>query len=156
MRLLLTDIDGCWTDGSVLFHAEGDPSVRFAVHDGYGITLLLRSEIEVAVVSGRDCPAVGKRLDHLGVTERRMGNLEKGASAFEIVTSRGLNPEQVAAFGDDLPDLALFEHAGLRLAPPGARPEILAAADHVTRLPGGGGALREICELLLEARGVLP
>lgn len=152
----MTDIDGCWTDGSVLFHAEGDPSVRFAVHDGYGITLLLRSGIEVAVVSGRDCPAVRKRLDHLGVTERHMGNLEKGAAALKIVTARGLNPEQVAAFGDDLPDLDLFKHAGLRLAPPGSRPEILAAADHVTRLPGGSGALREICGLLLEARGVDP
>ncbi len=152
MRLLLTDVDGCWTDGSVLVHADGSASTTFHVHDGYGLVLVQRAGVEVVVISGRDNPAARTRAEHLGIRELRMGSFEKGALADEILAARALEPSQIAAFGDDLPDLELYSRVGVRLAPANAVAELRAAADYVTQAPGGHGALREVCELLMAAR----
>lgn len=152
VRLLLTDVDGCWTDGRITIGAGGEESVRFHIHDGYGIVKLLAGGVDVAIVSGRDTAAVRHRARRLGVSAVHLGVEDKTDIATFLIADRGLAREEVAAFGDDLPDLPLFACAGLRIAPPGAMPEILARADLVTRAPGGGGALREVCDLLLAAR----
>ena len=156
VRLLLTDVDGVWTDGRLTWHEDGRDSACFHVHDGYGMQRLRRAGVAVAVVSGRDSPAVRSRFEFLGVDALVLGTLEKGPPARSIRESLGLSPEEVAAMGDDLPDLALFDEAGLCFAPPGAVAEVRARADLVTRAPAGAGALREVCDLILRARGVDP
>lgn len=156
VRLLLSDIDGVWTEGFIHVHADGSESCDFHVHDGYGLVLLQRAGVEVAVITGRDNPAVAARVARLGIAELRMGSFDKGERAEEIVRARGLMHEEIAAIGDDLPDLQMFAQAGLCFAPPEAVPAVRAAADHVTRACAGRGALREVCDLLLLARGAHP
>jgi 3-deoxy-D-manno-octulosonate 8-phosphate phosphatase (KDO 8-P phosphatase) len=152
VKLFLTDVDGCWTDGTVRVHGDGGESVQFHIHDGYAVVQALRAGLEIAIVSGRATDAVRHRARRLGVQEVWLGVEDKHEVARALLAARGLAPEQVAAIGDDLPDLPLFEHAGLRIAPPGAVAAIRSRADWITHAPGGGGALREACALLLSAR----
>jgi 3-deoxy-D-manno-octulosonate 8-phosphate phosphatase (KDO 8-P phosphatase) len=152
IRLFVTDVDGVWTDGHITVHADGTESVRFCVHDGYGMVQLIRSGVEVVVLSGRDNPAVRHRAERLGVSEIHMGSIDKAPVMDKILSSRGLSENQVATMGDDLPDIAMFERAGLCFAPANAVLEIQNAADWVTPSPGGSGALREVCNLLLAAQ----
>ena len=152
IRLLVSDVDGCWTNGKVTLDAVGGELVTFDIHDGYGVYCLLKAGLEIAIISGRENPAVAARMQKLGITEVHLGNLEKGSTLDAILHQRQLQPSQVAAFGDDLPDLALFERAGLCFAPANARAEVAAKADYVTKASGGNGALREICDLLLASR----
>ena len=100
MRLLLSDVDGVWTDGRITVHADGSESTDFHVQDGYGMVLLRRAGIEVAVITGRHNPSVKARVEKLGITELRMGSFEKGPLVEELVRSRGLMHEEVAAIGD--------------------------------------------------------
>ena len=152
VRLLLSDIDGCWTDGGIQLSAQFGELVRFHVHDGYGVKLLQRAGIELVVISGRDVPAVSERARNLGVQEVHLGHPDKARIAASLCKARGLAPEQIAAFGDDLPDLALFEQAGLCLAPANAVAGVRTAADYVCERAGGAGAFREVVELLLAGR----
>ena len=156
MRLLLSDVDGVWTDGRVTVHADGSESADFHVQDGYGLVLLRRAGVEVAVITGRDNPAVAARVRKLGIEVLRMGSFDKGLLVEELIRERGLLHEEVAAIGDDLPDLEMFERAGLRFAPPEGVEAVRAAADWVTSARAGFGALREVADLLLLARGGLP
>lgn len=152
VRLLLSDVDGCWTDGSVTIGPDGGEELKFHIHDGYGVVQLLKDGVEIALLSGREAMAVRHRARRLGVRIVHLGLEDKSATADALLRERGLQREEVAAFGDDLPDLPLFERAGLRLAPAGALAAIRARADHVTTASGGAGALREVCDLLLAAR----
>lgn len=155
VRLFLTDVDGCWTDGTVRVHDDGSESVQFHIHDGLGVVRAVGAGLEIAIVSGRSTAAVRHRATRLGVREVHLGVADKDAVARSLLAARGLAPEQVAAIGDDLPDLPLFARAGLRFAPPNAIAEIRERADWVTSSPGGGGALREVLDLLLAGRAVL-
>lgn len=152
VRLVLSDIDGCWTDGGIHISTQMGELVRFHVHDGYGVKLLQHAGIEIAVISGRDVPAVGERARYLGLQEIHLGHPDKAQLAAALCQARGLAPEQVAAFGDDLPDLALFEQAKLCCAPANAVAGIREAADYVCHRSGGAGAFREVAELLLAGR----
>ena len=152
VRLFLSDVDGVWTDGRVTVHADGTESVTFSIQDGLGVVRLKRAGIELALVSGRANPAVDARARRLGLEHIHLGVADKGALVDRMLEERGLKPEQVAAIGDDLPDLEMFDRAGLRLAPPHAVPEVRERADWVTRAAAGAGCLREACDLLLAAR----
>lgn len=152
VRLFLSDVDGVWTDGRVTVDALGAETVTFCIHDGLGVVMLRRAGIEVAVISGRDNPAVGHRAKRLGIEEVHLGIVDKGPLAERLIAERGLQPGEVAAIGDDLPDLQLFERVGLRLAPPQATVAVREGADWVTRAAAGAGCLREACDLLLAAR----
>lgn len=152
VKLFLTDVDGCWTDGTVRVHDDGSESVQFHIHDGYAVVQTLRAGVEIAIVSGRSTKAVRHRAQRLGIEEIWLGVADKSLVAGQLLAERGLAPEEVAAIGDDLPDLPLFAHAGLRIAPSNAIAAIRARADWVTRAAGGAGALREACALLLAAR----
>ena len=149
IRLFVTDLDGVWTDGTVRIHEDGSESLRFSIQDGLGVRTLLDAGVEIAIVSGRRAAAVEHRAARLGVTEVRQGVGDKAAELDVLCRARGLAAEQVAAMGDDVPDLELFDGASLRIAPRNAVPELRQAADFVTQAPGGAGALREACELLL-------
>ncbi|MDP6963121.1 MAG: HAD-IIIA family hydrolase [Planctomycetota bacterium] len=152
IKLLVSDIDGVWTDGTVIMNADGGESVVFSILDGFGIVSLIKNGIEVAIISGRDNPAVAARAKKLGVSEVHLGFLNKGEIIDKVISARGLDKSQVAAIGDDLPDLEMFERCGLNFAPPNAVDEIKGAADYVCTKPAGKGAVREACDLLLAAK----
>lgn len=153
VRALLLDVDGVLTDGGLYFGEDGEVLKRFHTLDGHGLKLLQRAGITPAIVSGRDSPALRRRLAALGVQHLRLGTEDKGPAARELLAELGLDWSAAAAMGDDWPDLAMLVPAALALAPPGAHPEVLARAHHVTVRPAGAGAVREVCDLLLMACG---
>lgn len=152
VRLFVSDVDGVWTDGSITVHADGTESSTFCVHDGLGVVQLLRSGLEIAIISGRKNPAVEHRARRLGIETMFMGSFDKGPLIRQLMEERGLKKEQVASIGDDLPDLAMFRESGLSFAPPSAVSEVRQRADWVTRAAAGHGCLRETCNLFLAAR----
>lgn len=152
VRLVALDVDGVLTDGRVVYVGD-EESQAFDVHDGQGLAWLVRAGVQLAWITGRGCRATERRARELGVAHLCMRSGPKGPLLERIQAETGLIPEATLAMGDDLPDLALAERAGVFLAPANARPELRARADHVTRARGGRGAVREMCELVLAAQG---
>ncbi len=153
LRVVLFDIDGVLTDAGLYFSEAGETLKRFNSLDGHGIKLLQRAGIEVAIVSGRDSAPLRTRLQALGVTHLRLGHENKRPAAEALLAELGLGWHEAAAMGDDWPDLPLLRRCALAVAPPNAHPEVLRLAHHVTTRPGGQGAARELCDLLLVASG---
>lgn len=152
-RVLLLDVDGVLTDGGLYYGADGEALKRFHTLDGHGLKLLARAGVAVAIISGRDSPALRRRLAELGVQRVHAGVANKLQVAEAVRQEVGVPWSQVAAMGDDWPDLPMLTRAGFAAAPPGAHAQVLAVADHVTACAGGQGAVRELCDLLLVASG---
>jgi 3-deoxy-D-manno-octulosonate 8-phosphate phosphatase (KDO 8-P phosphatase) len=152
-RAAIFDVDGVLTDGRLFIGEHGEAFKAFHVHDGHGLKLLAQGGIEPLVISGRDSPALRRRLADLGITRSALGAGDKLAAAEGLRTSLSLSWAQIAVIGDDWPDLPLFQRAGFACAVANAHMEVKAAAHHVTTLPGGRGAAREFCDLLLVAAG---
>jgi len=152
IRLLVLDVDGVLTDGRLFFSSQGEELKAFHVRDGAGIVQLLRAGLQVAVISGRDSRAVERRMVELGVTWVRQGVHDKLSTLRELLDILGLGPQAVACVGDDTPDVPLLSVARLAIAVADAHPAARERAHYVTRLPGGRGAVREVCDLLLQAR----
>ena len=153
VQVAFFDVDGVLTDGRLYFSAEGETLKRFHTLDGHGLKLLQRAGITPAVVTGRDSPALRRRLEALGVTHVRYGTEDKRPAAEAILSELALDWSQAAAIGDDWPDLPVLRRCALAVAPPAAQADVLAAVHHVTRAAGGQGAAREFCDLLLVASG---
>ncbi len=153
VKLLVLDVDGVLTDGRLYFSAQGEELKVFHVRDGAGIVQLLQAGFQIAVISGRESRAVERRMTELGVTWVRQGVSNKLAALRELLDILALGPQGVACVGDDTPDLALFDVARLSIAVADAHPSVRERAHHVTLLPGGLGAVREVCDLLLLAQG---
>ena len=147
------DVDGVLTDGRLYVGENGETVKAFATLDGQGIKLLAEGGIVPVVVSGRDSPAVRRRMAELGVGHAAYGAADKMAAAAAIVAALGFGWERVAAIGDDWPDLPILRRAAFACAPPGAHVEVRAAVRHVTAAAAGEGAAREFCDLLLVAAG---
>jgi 3-deoxy-D-manno-octulosonate 8-phosphate phosphatase (KDO 8-P phosphatase) len=156
IRVLLLDVDGVLTDGGLYFGAEGELFKRFNTLDGHGLKMLQRAGITPAVVTGRGSAALRSRLAALGIVHARYDIDDKAPAAEEILAELGLGWGQAAVMGDDWPDLPMMLRAALACAPANAHAEVRSRADIVTRLGGGAGAVREVCELLLTARGQYP
>jgi 3-deoxy-D-manno-octulosonate 8-phosphate phosphatase (KDO 8-P phosphatase) len=152
VRLLVLDVDGVLTDGRLYFTPKGEEIKCFHVRDGYGIVQLLRAGVQVAVISGRQSRAVERRMSELGVTWVRQGVEDKLAALRELLDILGLGPQAVASMGDDAPDLPIFEVARLAIAVADAHPSVKSQAHFITQAPGGQGAVREVCDLILEGR----
>ena len=155
VRLLVLDVDGVLTDGTLLYGPSGEELKAFSVRDGLGITLARKAGVEVAVISGRSCPALERRLADLRVGRASLGRRDKVRALDALLEVSGHALAEVACVGDDLLDLPLFSRVGLAVAVADAEPAVRAAAHWVTERPGGRGAVREVCEGLLAARGVL-
>jgi 3-deoxy-D-manno-octulosonate 8-phosphate phosphatase (KDO 8-P phosphatase) len=155
VRLLVLDVDGVLTDGRLYYAANGDEMKAFDIQDGLGVKLLQRSDVAVAVVSGRRSAAVERRASELGIARLYLGVEDKLDAFADLLSSCGLGAEGVACMGDDLPDLALFARCGLALSVPDAPDAVRARAHYVTSRPGGRGAVREACELIMRAQGTL-
>lgn len=153
IRLLLLDVDGVLTDGRLYFGSEGEFCKVFHVRDGHGLKMLQWGGIEVAFLTGRRSDAARIRARELGVTRYFEGLRDKLAVMEELLAELNLTARQVAAVGDELVDLPLLSRAGLAVAVADAVPELRAAAHWVTTLPGGRGAVRQVCDLLLQAQG---
>jgi 3-deoxy-D-manno-octulosonate 8-phosphate phosphatase (KDO 8-P phosphatase) len=153
VRVVFFDVDGVLTDGGLYFSESGETLKRFHTLDGHGIKLLQQAGITPAVVTGRDSAPLRLRLQQLGVQHAIFGTEDKLPAAQSILDRLGLDWTQAAAMGDDWPDLPLMRRCALACAPANAHPENLALADWVSPLPGGGGAVRQLCDLLLVASG---
>lgn len=152
IRLLVLDVDGVLTDGRLYFNAEGETLKTFHVRDGAGIVQLRKAGIQVAIISGRDSAAVNKRMTELGVLHVRQGIHDKHAALQELLDTLQLTSDTLACVGDDTPDLPMLQMAQLAVAVADAHPTVRAAAHYVTRIPGGLGAVREVCDLILQAQ----
>lgn len=153
IRACIFDVDGVLTDGSLFISEAGETLKAFHALDGHGLKLLTRAGITPIVITGRDSPAVRRRLADLGLNHAVFGAHDKLAAAQPLLQSLGLDWPQVAAMGDDWPDLPLLLRAGFACAPLHAHAEVRAVAHHVTAVAGGQGAARECCDLLLQATG---
>jgi 3-deoxy-D-manno-octulosonate 8-phosphate phosphatase (KDO 8-P phosphatase) len=154
VRLAAFDVDGVLTDGTFSLDGRGEDRVRFHTRDGLALKLLLSEGVEVALVSGRTSEAVRVRAEALGIRHVRLGVTDKAAVLREIAGALEIPRRGVLFAGDDLPDLAAFREAGVAAAVADAAPEVRARAALVTSSPGGRGAVREIAERLLRARGL--
>jgi 3-deoxy-D-manno-octulosonate 8-phosphate phosphatase (KDO 8-P phosphatase) len=152
VRLLVLDVDGVLTDGRLYYGARGEALKVFHVRDGLGIKLLAGAGIEVAVISGRRSGMTAKRCRELGVRHLLQG-VEDKLAAFDRLRRRlRVSSGECACVGDDLPDVPLMREVGISFAVADAHEEARNAARVITRLPGGRGAVREICDYLLDAR----
>ena len=152
IRLAVFDIDGVFTDGRIWLGSDGIEYKSFSVRDGFGIKSLIAAGIEVAVISGRSSPAVNQRMAELGVTRVVQGRDDKLQALQELLHESGFEAAQAAYLGDDTPDVPAMRAVGLAGAVADAHPDARAASAWVSTLPGGHGAVREFCELLLKAR----
>lgn len=153
IRAAIFDVDGVLTDGRLYIAEAGEIFKAFHVLDGHGLKLLAQAGITPIVITGRDSPAVRRRMADLGLADAHYGVADKLALAEQLLTARGLAWPQVAVIGDDWPDLPLLARAGFACAPANAHAEARALAHHVTAARGGEGAAREFCDLLLAAGG---
>ncbi len=155
IRLLALDVDGVMTDGSIMIDDHGQETKRFDVKDGLGITSWLRLGLEVAVVTKRSGNVVKVRCRELGITRIIQGCANKAAAIAELQIQTGIPPEQMAFVGDDWPDLAALRVVGYPIAVADAVPEVREVAAFITTRSGGHGAVREVVEHLLRAKGLL-
>lgn len=153
MRACIFDVDGVLTDGSLYISEAGETLKAFHALDGHGLKLLAQGGITPIVITGRDSPAVRRRLRDLGLTHAVFGAHDKLAAAQPVLAALSLSWAEVAVMGDDWPDLPLLLRAGWACAPANAHTEVRAAVHHVTTAIGGQGAARECCDLLLSANG---
>ena len=153
IQLLVLDVDGVLTDGGLWFDAEGRLSKRFDVRDGLGIRLLQQAGLEIALLSGGQGGATEVRARQLGIDHCLVGIKDKPQALAQLQQQVGVSAEQTAFVGDDLNDLAVRPAVGLLLAPADACAPVRAGGDAVLRRRGGHGAVRELAEHILIARG---
>ena len=153
LRLVITDVDGVLTDGSLYYSAEGEVLKRFNVRDGLGIRMMQRIGITVAVVSGRASPSLSRRLADLGITVHRTGIADKGEACREILAELNVTAETAIFVGDDLIDITGFEACGVSAAVGDAPSYVKAAATMTLNTHGGHGALRELADAIIVAQG---
>jgi 3-deoxy-D-manno-octulosonate 8-phosphate phosphatase (KDO 8-P phosphatase) len=152
LALLILDVDGVLTDGSLWFGARGEALKRFHVRDGHGIKLVQATGLQVAIISGRRSAAVAARARELGIRHVYQGAADKNQVLEKLLRKLDITDTQVACMGDDTPDIPLFVRVGFAVAVRDAHPLALAAAHCSTALGGGQGAVREMCDWLLAAR----
>lgn len=153
VRVVFLDVDGVLTDGGLLFSESGETLKRFNTLDGHGLKMLQKAGITPVVITGRDSKALRARLQALGITHAHFGTEDKFPAAEQSLQTLGCSWAQAAAMGDDWPDLPVMCRAALACAPVNAQVEVRARAHYVTQAPGGHGAVRELCDLLLVASG---
>ncbi len=155
ISLLLLDVDGVMTAGQVIYADDGQQVQIFNVKDGLGIRLLKAAEIQVGIITGRSSQALLHRCANLGIDLVFDGIKNKLAALGKVMDQTGIGIDQIAFIGDDLPDLPLMGQVGLSVAVADAHPLVRKAADLVTQAPGGYGAVREVCEAILQVQGKL-
>ena len=153
IKLLVMDVDGVLTDGSIVINADGSETKFFSVLDGHGIRLWQRAGLKTAIISGRASPPTKQRAEQLGI-EHVIEDCHYKLPALESLLDKlGLSPENAAYIGDDLPDLPVIRYVGFGVAVANADDELKKYADYVTAACGGQGAVREVIEHILKTNG---
>lgn len=154
-KLVITDIDGVWTDGGMYYTKDGDIMKRFSVKDGWGVHLLNKMNIPLAIMTGEDTQIVKKRADKLKIEHCYIGVKDKVAKATELCNELGIELKDVAFIGDDLNDMKLLKLVGFSASPANTAEYIKKEVDFVTQASGGNGAFREFVEKVLSDNGKL-
>jgi 3-deoxy-D-manno-octulosonate 8-phosphate phosphatase (KDO 8-P phosphatase) len=155
IRLLIFDVDGVLTDGSLFVGDDGQEYKAFNSRDGHGIKMLLKYGVEIAIITGRTSKVVEHRMANLGINHIYQGKLDKLPAYEELRTKLEISPEETAYVGDDVVDLPVMRRVGLAIAVQDAHPLVLRHSHWQTPSAGGRGAARDVCEMLMEAKGVL-
>lgn len=155
VRLLVLDVDGVLTDGRLYYGDDGVEVKAFHIHDGLGLRMLMASGVQVAIITGRSSRAVELRAANLGIAHVQQQVGDKLAAFEQLLSRLGLSTASAAAMGDDLPDLPVLHRCRFAACVPEAPAVVRRYAHYVTHRPGGAGAVREVCELLLAAQGTL-
>lgn len=155
VRLFAMDVDGVLTDGTVLISGDRSEAKAFSILDGSGLKRALRNGIHIAWISGRTSPATAVRAQELGIPHVIQGRNDKLAALQALAAELGVPARECAYMGDDDIDVPAMRWAGLGLSVPGGMPVAQAAARYITRREGGRGAVREVCDLLVDARSAV-
>ncbi len=155
LKLLVCDVDGVFSDGRIYLGNDGEELKAFHTRDGYGLKAVVKSGIQVAVITGRSSAIVRNRMEALGVQHIIQGEEDKASALQALCAKLELSPAQVAAIGDDVPDLGMYQYADTKIAVKDAHPQVCAAANWVLTKSGGFGAVRELCDIILQANGKL-
>ncbi len=155
VRLLIFDVDGVLTDGGLILGDDGQEYKVFNSKDGHGMKMLQNSGVEIGVITARESQLVKIRMEGLGVRHLYQGQSEKLPAFLGLIARLGLTPEQVAYVGDDVLDLPIMLRVGLSVAVADAHPLVREKADWTTRLGGGKGAAREVCDFIMQVQGTL-
>ena len=153
VRLMIFDVDGILTDGSLHFSADGEIIKTFNVLDGQGIRLLQDAGIMTAIISARQSPVVLKRASDLGISHIRQGIHDKASAFAALLEELQLTPAECGFIGDDVIDLPVLCQVGFAASVPNGHAEVRSRVDYVTTAQGGRGAVREVCDLILKAQG---
>jgi 3-deoxy-D-manno-octulosonate 8-phosphate phosphatase (KDO 8-P phosphatase) len=152
IRLAIFDVDGVMTDGTVYMGAQGEAFKAFNILDGHGLKMLKSSGIATAIISGRNSEAVARRAAELEIAHVVQGSQDKSADFDKLLASLGVQAGACAYVGDDLPDLPVMRRCGFAVAVANAHDTVKSQAHYVTRASGGHGAVREFCDLVLQAQ----
>jgi len=153
IKLLLLDVDGVMTDGRIIYDQKGNELKAFDVKDGHGLKMLQRAGFKVGIITGRTSAIVNQRAQELGISILYQGAKVKLEPYLDILRQTGLADYQIAYVGDDLIDLPILSRVGFSATVADAVPQMAERVDYVTRRCGGRGAVREICDLLLQGGG---
>lgn len=153
IKLLLLDVDGVLTDGTLFYSGSTEEAKSFNTQDGFGLRLLQEAGVDVGIITARKSEVVARRSAELKMRYTYQGAPNKNQAFKEIVRNSGLKPFQIAYMGDDWLDLVLLQQAGLALVPANGVPEVREVAHFITPRSGGCGAVRDACDLILRAQG---
>jgi 3-deoxy-D-manno-octulosonate 8-phosphate phosphatase (KDO 8-P phosphatase) len=153
VKIMIFDVDGVLTDGSLTYDANGEITKTFFVLDGLGIQLLNRTGVKTAIISARNSPIVIKRAADLGITHVFQGQHDKRFALADLLGRTGFTAEQCGYIGDDVIDLPLLTRVGFAVTVPSGHPDVPQYAHYVTKNPGGRGAVREVCDMVMRAQG---
>ncbi|HIF9513767.1 TPA: 3-deoxy-manno-octulosonate-8-phosphatase KdsC [Photobacterium damselae] len=155
IQLLICDVDGVFSDGRIYMGNNGEELKTFHTRDGYGVKSLMNAGIQVAIITGRRSNIVENRMQALGIEHIYQGQDNKLAAYQDIIDKLAIEPQHIAYIGDDLIDWPVMAKIGLSVCVADGHPLLAQRADFITRIQGGYGAVREICDLILEAKGEL-
>lgn len=154
IELLILDVDGVLTQGDIIYADDGSQLKIFNVKDGLGLRMLMDAGIETAIITGRSAGALNARVKNLGIPTLMDGVSDKAVALDELAKKTGIPKEKMAIIGDDLPDLPVMRRVGISIAVADAAAEVRCFADITTARSGGQGAVRELCEAILKAKGL--
>lgn len=152
IKLLVLDVDGVLTDGTVFVGPDGYELKQFCVLDGLGLICVRKVGVSLAVISGRLSPATTSRMNELSFDHIIQGRKDKRSALEDLAEQLGVDSQAICYMGDDVIDVPAIEYAGIGVSPPNGVPMALESADYVTKITGGLGAVREVCDRILESR----
>jgi len=153
VKVMIFDVDGVLTDGGITYGPDGEAVKTFYVLDGLGIQLVQRTGVQTAIISARQSPIVVRRAADLGISHVFQGQHDKRLAFAELLEKTGVTAEECGYIGDDVIDLPLLTRVGFAVTVPSGHPEVQHRAHYVTKNPGGRGAVREVCDIVMRAQG---